>query len=84
MAHCETLPNGVVIRVTQPLSDEERAALSEYLDAARDAVQANLAAMSPEDRQALEDRQAEGRARLRRMRERAANPVPYRTGKWIP
>lgn len=72
MPHCETLPNGVVVHVTQPLTDEERAALSEYLDLARDAAQAQLEALSPEERAELDRRQAEGRARLRRLRERAA------------
>jgi cytochrome c553 len=72
MAHCETLPNGVVVRVTQSLSDEERAALSDYFDALRDAAEERLAALSPEERANLEARQKAGAARLRRMRERAA------------
>jgi hypothetical protein len=72
MAHCERLSNGVVVRVTEPLTDEERAVLSDYFDALRDAAQERLAALPPEELAALEERQRAGAARLRRMRQKAA------------
>lgn len=73
MPHCETLPNGVVVRVTKPLTDEERTALSEYLDAARDAVQRRMDDLTDEEREALAERQRAGAARLRKLREEAAD-----------
>lgn len=72
MAHCETLPNGVVVRVTAPLTAEERAALTDYFDAIQAAASEHLAAMPEEERAALDAKRAAGAARLRKLREQAA------------
>lgn len=73
MSHCERLPNGIVVHVTRPLEDGERAALAEYLgllaQAAQERNDARRAAMSQEERDAEDARVA---AAAERSRARAA------------
>jgi hypothetical protein len=69
MSHCERLPNGVIVRVTKPLTDEERAALAEYMDwlvpAAQRAEEKRRAALTDEERVAEDERRERVRRRLR-------------------
>lgn len=67
MSHCERLPNGVVVRVTKPLTADERAALTEYFDTVAARLAVHRRSLTPEEQA---DR-AERRARLRRIQERA-------------
>lgn len=68
MSHCEVLPNGVVLLVTEPLTEAERAAAVEWTDLLRAEAEKRRgerrATMTEEERDA-ED------ARIRAMTERS-------------